>query len=452
MVIDVGEIVHGKYKLVRLLGRGGMGEVWIADHVSLGEQVAIKFLIDSEGEGAEPARQRFLFEAQVAARLSRKTRHVVSVIDHGEERGTAYLVMELLNGETLEALLARAGRLPLPQAEAILAQAARALSVAHAEGIFHRDLKPANIFLAKDDDGQLLVKLLDFGIARRMRVTTGGPPRTTARGMVLGTPSYMSPEQVQGLAKLDHRCDLWALAVVAYEMLAGELPFGGDTPEASLARVLVGRYEPLGAKRPELAGVDAFLSRSLAANIEERYPTAAALADAFKRMATGPSTLASVPPSSSSTTSARRALLGPSRARPVVIVGAAVLVGAVAAVALLGRRPRESSPPSPSAATLAATATQTRSPADPPTESARLLVSRGLPPAPAWTIVPPPEASHSPSQGSPPSVRPASKAHATALAPSVPVTALRPTPAAPPPPPPTASGTAPRPVNKDEVF
>jgi serine/threonine-protein kinase len=293
MSIDVGEIIHGKYKLMRLLGRGGMGEVWVARHVSLGEEVAIKFLLEPEGarvaetESAEKARRRFLFEAQVAARLSRKTRHVVSVVDHGEHDGTAYLVMELLEGETLEALLARAGRRPLPEVLAIVGQIVRALALAHGDGVFHRDLKPANIFLGKDEHGRLLVKLLDFGIARRVSAFPGAP-RTTERGVVLGTPSYMSPEQVQGLAKLDHRCDLWALAVVAYEMLGGVLPFPGDALEAIIARVMIGHFEPVTGACPELpASLDGFFGRAFAADDAARFATAVALGDAFSLAAAG---------------------------------------------------------------------------------------------------------------------------------------------------------------------
>src|SRR5262249_6457633 len=158
-------------------------------------------------------------EAQIAAKLSRKTRHIVSVSDHGEEDGFAYLVMELLEGESLEQRVERIGTLNLPETVAIVSQITRALSLAHEEGIFHRDLKPANVWLGKDEDGRLLVKLLDFGIARSIKPFRTRSPFATSKDMVLGTPSYMSPEQARGLDTLDYRCDLWALAVVAYEAL-----------------------------------------------------------------------------------------------------------------------------------------------------------------------------------------------------------------------------------------
>ncbi|HEY8075142.1 MAG TPA: serine/threonine-protein kinase, partial [Labilithrix sp.] len=143
--IDVGKRIAGKYELVRLLGKGAMGEVWLASHESLGGDFAIKLVRPSDDIEDETAAGRFQLEAQVSAKLSRKTRHIVSVSDHGEEDGLAYIVMEVLEGESLEARLRRVGALPLPEVVAIVMQLARALGIAHSEGIFHRDLKPANV-------------------------------------------------------------------------------------------------------------------------------------------------------------------------------------------------------------------------------------------------------------------------------------------------------------------
>jgi serine/threonine-protein kinase len=229
--IDVGEVVAGKYELVRLLGKGAMGEVWLARHGSLGGEFAIKLVRPEAQEADESAIARFQQEAQVSAKLSRKTRHIVSVSDHGEDQGLAYLVMELLEGESLETRINRGGPLDLPETIAIVTQVARALGQAHAEQIVHRDLKPANVFLTTDEDGRLLVKLLDFGIARATRPGSKRSPFVTGKDMVLGTPSYMSPEQARGLDTLDHRCDLWALAVVAYESLTRTIPWPGATIE-----------------------------------------------------------------------------------------------------------------------------------------------------------------------------------------------------------------------------
>src|SRR5271166_124274 len=158
--IDVGHVVAGKFELVRLLGRGSMGEVWVAHHRTLGEHVALKLLTPSAGgevrEEEATAAERFRFEAQIAARLSRKTRHIVRVTDHGDEGGLTYLVMELLEGETLDALMTRSRGRPLDVAVDVVTQIARALAQAHAEGVFHRDLKPANVFVTHDEEGRSL--------------------------------------------------------------------------------------------------------------------------------------------------------------------------------------------------------------------------------------------------------------------------------------------------------
>jgi serine/threonine-protein kinase len=283
MSIDVGEIIAGKYELVRRLGRGAMGEVWVARHLTLGENVAIKFLSVSEPAPRDDVtlQQRFLFEAQVAARLSRKTAQIVSVTDHGFDDGDAYLVMELLEGDTLQALVDRAGPRPLAEVVEIVAQAAKGLAVAHAEGVLHRDLNSANVFVARDESGRPLVKILDFGLARSMRA-----PRRTARGMVLGSPEYMSPEQALGLSSLDQRCDVWALSVVSYEALTGTLPFEADPPEKWLEQVQNGRYAPLAERGPDLpSALETFFGRAFSPRIDDRFKTAAGLADAFARAA-----------------------------------------------------------------------------------------------------------------------------------------------------------------------
>lgn len=282
MEIDAGRIIAGKYELGRLLGRGAMGEVWLATHRSLGGQFAIKLVASTGGEDAETAARRFQREAQIAAKLSRKTRHIVSVSDHGEENGLAYLVMELLEGESLEARLERVGQLELAEVAAIVLQISRALSLAHEEGILHRDLKPANVWLAKDEDGLLLVKLLDFGIARTNEPARTRSPFATGKDMVLGTPSYMSPEQARGLGSLDHRCDLWALAVVAYEALTRNIPFEGETVEDIFLSICTFRAVPARARCPELPpAVEAFFARAFTPKLDERFTSAAELSDAF---------------------------------------------------------------------------------------------------------------------------------------------------------------------------
>jgi len=281
--IDVGKLVAGKYQLVRLLGKGAMGEVWLARHDSLGGEFAIKLVRPEAQDADESAIARFQQEAQVSAKLSRKTRHIVSVSDHGEDDGLAYLVMELLEGESLETRIER-GELDLPETVAIVRQVARALGQAHAEQIVHRDLKPANIFLTKDEDGRLLVKLLDFGIARA-RPPGKRSPFATGKDMVLGTPSYMSPEQARGLDSLDHRCDLWALAVVAYEALTRTIPWSGETIEDIFLSICTHEWTPILSRRPDLPPeLEGFFARAFAERLNARFRTAAELSEAFEAL------------------------------------------------------------------------------------------------------------------------------------------------------------------------
>ncbi len=283
--IDVGRIVAGKYELVRLVGKGAMGEVWLATHNTLGGEFAIKLVQPSEDEEDETAAGRFQLEAQVSAKLSRKTRHIVSVSDHGEEDGLAYLVMELLEGESLEARIKRGGALDLAETTAIVMQVARALGAAHAEQIFHRDLKPANVFLTRDEDGRMLVKLLDFGIARTAKPFRTRSPFATGKDMVLGTPSYMSPEQARGLDSLDHRCDLWALAVVAYEALTRKIPWEGDTVEDIFLSICTHRVIPILSQRADLPpAIEGVFARSFAPKLDDRFRAAAELSEAFESL------------------------------------------------------------------------------------------------------------------------------------------------------------------------
>ncbi len=291
--IDVGRTIGGKYELVRLLGKGSMGEVWVAHHKTLGEHVALKLLTrPAHGDRLEDqgtAAARFRFEAQVAARLSRKTRHIVSVTDHGEEEGLPYLAMELLEGETLESLLLRDRRLPLELVTTLAGQVGRALTTAHAEGVFHRDLKPANVFLARDEEGKILAKLLDFGIARALHAHKAmSSAFATAEGVVFGTPSYMSPEQARASSRLDHRCDLWALATMLYQALSGDLPVEGTDTDQLLQNLCAGRILGFRARAREMPdALDPFFARAFAEAPGDRFQTAAELGHAFEQAAGG---------------------------------------------------------------------------------------------------------------------------------------------------------------------
>jgi class 3 adenylate cyclase/CheY-like chemotaxis protein len=270
------QTVGGRYVLERRLAGGGMGTIWVALDPKLQRHVALK-LMASHCAPAPLARQQFEWEAQAIARLQNP--HVIQVHDCDLAGDTPYIVMELLDGEDLEALLLRRERLSLAMVDRVLTQAARALTAAHAAGVIHRDLKPANIFLARSASGEL-VKVLDFGLALLM---SGGAAKPHPDEEMAGTPRYMSPEQLRGVEpRLDHRCDLWALAVVAYRALTGQHPFALE----SLRQMRLGQVPPPppppSSIVPELgAEVDAFFARALDPEPSLRYQSAHELAAAF---------------------------------------------------------------------------------------------------------------------------------------------------------------------------
>jgi eukaryotic-like serine/threonine-protein kinase len=284
--VHAGRIVGGRYELVRLLGRGSMGAVWLANHITLGEQVALKLMAPMDEtdavEDATTSAARFRFEAQIAARLSRKTGHVVRVTDHGQEGPVPYLVMELLDGQTLERALICRGRMGLVDVAELVTQIARGLEAAHSEGILHRDLKPANVFLAESSEGKRVVKLLDFGVARGHGSQRLGSPFATAKGLIVGTLGYMSPEQAAA-SEIDVRSDLWALAAIAYEALTCELPVAGADAEHMLSNLRAGLVVPIRERRPDLPeAIERFFERAFAPRIDDRYGTCAELAGAFQ--------------------------------------------------------------------------------------------------------------------------------------------------------------------------
>jgi serine/threonine protein kinase len=282
----MGDVIADKYQLVRMLGRGSTGEVWLARHKTLVEGVAIKLLTQTLWAGGEEERigatTRFRFEAQIAARLARKTRHIVRVTDHGEADDVAYLVMELLDGMTLETKLLIGQNLCPADVQRLVKHVARALEYAHAEGVLHRDLKPSNLFLTRGEDGEMLVKTLDFGIAQIMRCRPSTGSFSTDRDLIFGTPGYMSPEQALGYADLDGRCDLWALATIAYESLTNELPIAGTTVNELINAVRSCLTVPVRQYRPDLpASVGEFFEKAFAEDADARFATAAELTRAF---------------------------------------------------------------------------------------------------------------------------------------------------------------------------
>lgn len=221
-----GRLLAGRFRLSEMLGKGGMGAVWRAQHLELGVDVAVKLMDPSLAETNEGL-ARFRREAQAAASL--KSPHVVQVFDYGIDGDTPFIAMELLHGESLAKRIERCGQLSLCDTSRILSQVAKALTKAHDAGIVHRDLKPENIFLVPDEDGEI-AKVLDFGIAKCKDTSSSVADAVqTQTGAMLGTPYYMSPEQAGGKRDLDHRTDIWSFGVIACECLTGCRVFNGDS-------------------------------------------------------------------------------------------------------------------------------------------------------------------------------------------------------------------------------
>jgi serine/threonine-protein kinase len=277
--------VAGKYELVRLIGRGGMGAVWEGRHATLGTRVAIKF-IDAEYAESPEARTRFDNEARAAATIQSK--HAIQIFDHGvTDDGKPYIVMELLLGEPLDQRLDRVTRLSLQETARILRQVSRALARAHERGIVHRDLKPENIFLVRSpDDDEEIAKVLDFGIAKFKKIdgqtTTGNISSSTKTGAVIGTPFYMSPEQARGLREIDHRSDLWSIGVIAFKCTCGILPFEGVSIGDLLVRICTTPAPVPSSVVPGLPPpFDAWFARALEKEPARRFQSATELADAL---------------------------------------------------------------------------------------------------------------------------------------------------------------------------
>jgi eukaryotic-like serine/threonine-protein kinase len=275
--VTIGEIVAGKYRVERVLGQGGMGVVVAALHIELDQRVALKFL--RPHATAHPhVVARFAREARAAAKIH--SEHVVRVIDVGVlPTGAPYVVMEFMDGEDLARILLRRGPLSMEVATGYVLETCEAIAEAHALGIVHRDLKPANLFLARRTGGRPIVKVLDFGISKSLSASSQGQlTKTTA---VVGSPLYMSPEQLMSAKSVDVRSDIWALGVVLYELLTARMPFEGDTLPEVIAAVLHREHEPLRSVRPELPpALDAIIRRCLAKDVAARFVNVAEFAAA----------------------------------------------------------------------------------------------------------------------------------------------------------------------------
>ena len=276
-----GDIVDGKYRIVRLMGEGGMGAVYEVHHEIVGGRFALKCLHPQHATNPEIVK-RFIQEARAASAIG--SEHIVMVTDGGQlETGAPYLVMEYLEGEDLASMLKREGRLDQARAVGLMLQVCEALTPAHERGIVHRDLKPGNLFLTQREKYGEWVKVLDFGIAKVRSGVAGRSASMTKTGATLGTPHYMAPEQFMKAKHVDHRADVYAAGVILYEMLAGCWPFDADSYEELIVAVATGAPQPLGEVFPdvndELAGI---VMRILSRNPADRFQTMRELATSLE--------------------------------------------------------------------------------------------------------------------------------------------------------------------------
>jgi serine/threonine-protein kinase len=284
----IGQTLAGKYLIEQLIKRGGMGAVYRGKHVLMDKTVAIKVLRPSLA-GDDVVVARFSREAKAASRISHP--HAVSVTDFGEaENGVVFLVMEYLDGRTLKDIIRSEGPMPLERAVEIVRQVAGALDVAHQQGVVHRDLKSENIMLSQTNGGDW-AKVLDFGIAKIQQPEGVRDHDITAANIVIGTPQYMSPEQCSQTSPIDARSDVYSLGVIVYEMLAGRVPFTGESPTVIMMKQVQDPPPSILEARPDLpASVDKLIERALAKQPADRFQTAGELSLELTRAAAETST------------------------------------------------------------------------------------------------------------------------------------------------------------------
>lgn len=277
--IEPGQELVGKYRIERVLGSGAMGVVVEAHHLELEQSVAVKFLYP-ECARANDGAERFRREARAAARI--KSDHVARVLDMGtlEEGGAPFIVMEYLRGKDLSAELEERGWLPVGEAVTYVLEACEAVAEAHRHGIVHRDLKPANLFLAEQERGGRMVKVLDFGISKM--TVNGHQPSLTDTSALMGSPAYMSPEQLESSRNVDGRADIWSLGVILHELLMGEVPFEGESMPQLVRSILGGQRSSLTERNASLAELDAVVAKCLRLPREERFDDVPALCEALQ--------------------------------------------------------------------------------------------------------------------------------------------------------------------------
>jgi serine/threonine protein kinase len=295
----IGQVLGGRYKIIRKIGEGGMGIVYEAEHVMIEKRVGLKVLRE-DFSSREDVVERFRQEAKSASRIGHP--NIIDISDFGvTPAGANYFVMELLSGHDLATELEKHGPLSARRAITLAVQCARALGAAHAKGIVHRDMKPENIFLLRRDDGEDFVKIVDFGIAKMSDIETDGQPgrKLTKTGMIFGTPEYMSPEQAGG-KKLDHRVDVYAMGIILYELVTGRVPFVGDTFMGILTQHMFETAAPIAAANPSAQvppELERIIFRALSKSADQRYQTMDELAtDLLAVLGQAPSMAASLPP------------------------------------------------------------------------------------------------------------------------------------------------------------
>jgi serine/threonine-protein kinase len=360
-----GDVIAGRYRLERELGRGAMGTVWAAMHTTLGQRVAIKLIAEDKARSPE-ARQRFGVEAKAAARL--RSRYVVQVYDDGEmPDGAPYIVMEYLEGQTLEQRLEAQRDIGLGEAVRITTHVGRALARAHAQGIVHRDLKSGNVFIARSEDDELgwVAKVLDFGVAKVLSESAG--PSATRTGTIVGTPLFMSPEQIRGAAHVDHRADLYSLGMVFYNMVTGSHAFDGPSYSDVLVAICTQSLPDIRIAAPWLPPTLAiWFDKACAREREQRFQSADEMIEALQQ-ASGPGARVTRP-------SVPEEISGPS----------GTLVGHLPPHAAATVLAHDFSPPSPSLASAPPTRADARGPATSRAEpsSSRETTLRSNPPGP----------------------------------------------------------------------
>lgn len=278
--VAIGDVLDGKYKVVRVLGKGGMGVVMSAEHAELGHRIALKFL-SRAGAKNEETLARFALEAKAAALM--RSEHATRILDIGRlPSGEPYMVLEFLEGSDLGALVTRRGPLPIADAVTYVLEACEAIAEAHSLGIVHRDLKPDNLFLATRPDGTKIVKVLDFGISKfssPLDDKLGSIPALTTTSAIIGSPIYMSPEQLKSTRDVDHRTDIWSIGVALYELIAGQPPFAWRSMAELSAAILKDAPVPLSTRMPKVPlELDRVILRCLEKNPEDRPANIAELA------------------------------------------------------------------------------------------------------------------------------------------------------------------------------